>query len=126
MLFLLFFDLLTGLDEETSELIFRCIRNDKTQRELTLDIAKMKLRKHANIFGDLEKAIRQLGELAADRNVIAHCSFGLHVDKDWNAEMRPMSDSHAWNAAAETRLDEVIEGLGACGKSLFAIWTTFS
>ena len=114
------------MDEETSEIIFKCIRNDNVQRQLTLDIARSKPRKHVNIFCDLEKALRQLGELAADRNVIAHCSFGLHVDKDWNAEMRPMSESHAWNAAAESRLDKAIGDLIACSESLFKVWTTLA
>jgi hypothetical protein len=51
------FDLLTGLDEETSEAIFKCVRSDYAQREMTLEIAKLKLKNHVDLLRDLEKAL---------------------------------------------------------------------
>jgi hypothetical protein len=120
------FDILTGLDEEISEVIFKSIRNDRTQRELTLEVARIKLKEHPDIFRELQEALRQLGELASERNSIAHYSFGLHVDKDWNAEMKPMSDNHAWATNAENRLDALVQNLDQKGTLLFDIFLKLS
>jgi hypothetical protein len=68
----------------------------------------------------LEEALKQLGALSAERNVIAHHSFALHVDSDWNAEMKPMSDDHTWsNGSSEKRLDALLDRLCKIDQELF-------
>jgi hypothetical protein len=120
------FDHLTGLGEQTSEAIFRCIRSDHNQRKITLEVAKIKLKNHTEIFKRLEQTFHQIDDLSVDRNIIAHDSFGLYVDNDWNAEMRPMAENHAWTTAAEHRLESLAEKLNACDHSLFEIWMAIS
>jgi hypothetical protein len=36
--------------------------------------------------------------------------------------MRPMDENHAWNAASERRLNELVDKLTVCNRSLFDIW----
>jgi hypothetical protein len=120
------FDHLTGLGEQTSEAIFKCIRSDYSQREVTLEVARIKLKGHVDILKRLEQTFRQITELSAERNIIAHDSFCLNVDNDWNAEMRPMAENHEWTTAAERRLESLAEKLSSCDHLLFEIWMAIS
>ncbi len=115
------FDSLTGLDEQTSEVIFKCIRSERTQRELTLDIARIKLHGHPDLLSVLERLLKDLENLASKRNLIAHHSFALHADKDFNARMKPMSEYHPWSGKddIDSVLESLIESLRRCDQALF-------
>ncbi len=115
------FESLTRLDKETAAAIFRRVRNDRTQREITLDVAKIRLSKDIEILSALEEALKQLGELASERNMAAHVSFGMHFDENWNVKMKPLRSIRPWDekANAEEQVENLAKKLNECGESLF-------
>jgi hypothetical protein len=117
------FKSLTGLDRETADAIFRRVRNDRTQRDMTLDAAKIRLAAKTDILLELQEALRQLGELASERNIAAHVSFHVHFDKNWDAKMKPSRPVRAWdeNSNIDEQMEILAQRLNKCGEVLFEL-----
>lgn len=114
---------LSRIEEPIARAVFNRIRSDKAQRDLTLDVAKHRLSSMPDLLSELKVTLRELENLASERNVFAHVLFGIHFDKEWNARMKPKAAPKNWNG--DKHPNKAAEQLGielhACAKRLFAL-----
>ena len=77
---------LSGMDPDRAKDVFFSVRNNSTQRDMTLAAGKNALTAHPTIWESLRMTINELDKLAGERNAAIHTMWGFNY---YNALLDP-------------------------------------